>query len=64
MLLLASERSRADGLIEEIDVYPTTLGGGMKGASERGKQNVKKGAVIPAGEVHRLGGEGKEFREK
>lgn len=33
MLPLASERSRADGLIEEIDVYSTTLrgeGGGNK----------------------------------
>ena len=31
MLSLASERSRADDLIEEINMYPTTLGTKIKG---------------------------------
>ena len=44
MLSLASERSRADGFIEDINMNPITLGGKNERSTGRGKQNIKEGS--------------------
>lgn len=55
-LSLASERPRADGLIEGINMNPiNTWGWGMKGAWGRGKQSIKEGLESSTGRKGILG---------